>query len=132
MALAGRISAAMRVGICAWSMWSTVTLTPTLPPQSLANRSNQVSWLGTKWLHSRIFSSPESLRVGSVKVSCGAPVAGAGGAAGPGVLLAGAGRERAGEGGAERDRAGRPQHVPAGAAGTEDPKLGCLLVHRVS
>src|SRR6266542_1140240 len=63
-------SAAIRVGIWAWSMWSTVTLTPTLAPQSLANLSNQASWL-----HSRIFRSPDSFLLGSVKVSFGASVA---------------------------------------------------------
>src|SRR4051794_24250538 len=66
------ISAAMRVGICAWSMWSTTTFTPTFCPHALANWSNHVSWLGTKWLHRRIFRSPESFLVGSVKVSLGA------------------------------------------------------------
>src|SRR3712207_6299907 len=66
------ISAAMRVGICAWSTWSTTTFTPTLLPQSCANLSNQVSWLGTKWLHRRIFSSPDSLPAGSLNVVSGA------------------------------------------------------------
>src|SRR5512132_349233 len=70
------ISAAIRVGIWALSMWSTVTLTPTFLPQSLANGSNQASWLGTKWLQSRILRSPESLEAGSVKLVAGAwPVA---------------------------------------------------------
>jgi hypothetical protein len=76
-------SAAMRVVICAWSMWSTLTLTPTLLPQSRANLSNQVSWLGTKWLHSRMVRSPESFFVGSANDSAGAPVGGAAGPPGP-------------------------------------------------
>jgi hypothetical protein len=67
------ISAAIRVVICAWSMWSTLTSTPVLLPQSLANLSNQASWLGTKWLHSRMLRPPESFFDGSSKVSAGAP-----------------------------------------------------------
>src|SRR4029453_774874 len=70
------VSAAIRAGIWVLSMWSTVTLTPTLEPQSLAKGSNHVSWLGTKWLQSRILRSPLSLEAGSVKVVDGAaPVA---------------------------------------------------------
>src|SRR5216117_3395960 len=37
-------------------MWSTVTSTPWLVPQSLAYLSNQPSYEGTKWLHWRILS----------------------------------------------------------------------------
>ena len=66
------ISAAIRVGIWALSMWSTVTLTPTFLPQSWANGRNHWSWLGTKWLQSRILRSPESLVLGSVKLTDGA------------------------------------------------------------
>ena len=60
------ISAAIRVGVWALSMWSTVTLTPTFLPQSWAKgRNHWLSWLGTKWLQSRILRSPESLVRGS-------------------------------------------------------------------
>jgi hypothetical protein len=70
------ISAEIRAGIWTLSMWSTVTLTPTFLPQSLAKGSNQLSWLGTKWLHIRILRSPESLEAGSWKLVAGAwPVA---------------------------------------------------------
>src|SRR5262245_20836321 len=61
-------------------MWSTVTLTPTFVPQSLANGSNHVSWLGTKWLQSRMRRSPESLLLGSTNVGLGAGSDGAAGA----------------------------------------------------
>jgi hypothetical protein len=55
-------------------MWSTLTARPTFEPQSLANGSNQTSWLGTKWLQSRIDKDPDSFFVGSVNVvSVGAP-----------------------------------------------------------
>src|SRR5919198_5207374 len=73
------ISAAMRAGIWVLSMWSTVTLTPTFLPQSLANGSNHLSWLGTKWLQSRIRRSPDSLLRGSTKVVLGAGSDGAAG-----------------------------------------------------
>ncbi len=53
-------------------MWSTVTLTPTFLPQSWAKGRNHWSWLGTKWLQSRILRSPESLVLGSVKLTDGA------------------------------------------------------------
>src|SRR4029450_2651935 len=66
------ISAEIRAGIWTLSMWSTVTLTPTFLPQSLAKGSNQLSWLGTKWLHIRILRSPDSLDAGSRKVVAGA------------------------------------------------------------
>ena len=66
------ISAPKRAGIVVTSMWSTVTFTPTLRPHSSAKRSNHLSWRGTKWLQSRIFSSPESFADGSVNVSEGA------------------------------------------------------------
>ena len=58
-------------------MWSTVTLTPTFFPHSCTNGSNHLSCAGTKWLHSRILRSPESLRVGSVNVADGAGTSGA-------------------------------------------------------
>src|SRR6266540_6352810 len=61
-------------------MWSTVTLTPTCFPQSLANGSNHASWLGTKWLQSRMRRSPESLLLGSTNVGLGAGSEGAAGA----------------------------------------------------
>src|SRR6266496_2316504 len=61
-------------------MWSTVTLTPTFLPQSLANGSNHLSWLGTKWLQSRMRRSPESLLLGSANVVLGAGSDGAAGA----------------------------------------------------
>ena len=71
------ISAAVRAGISAWLMWSTVTLTPTCFPHSCTNGSNHSSAAGTKWLHIRIFRSPESLRVGSVNVVDGVGTPGA-------------------------------------------------------
>src|SRR5205814_4215319 len=37
-------------------MWSTVTSTPFCVPQSFAYLSNQVSYVGTKWLHCMILS----------------------------------------------------------------------------
>src|SRR5436853_6564966 len=70
------ISAAMRAGIWVLSMWSTVTLTPNFVPHSLAKGSNHLSWAGTKWLHMRIFRSPDSFRDGCSKRV--APGAGAG------------------------------------------------------
>src|SRR4029450_12005277 len=70
------ISAAVRAGISAWLMWSTVTLTPTCFPHSCTKGSNHLSCAGTKWLHNKIFRSPESLRVGSVNVVDGAGTSG--------------------------------------------------------
>jgi hypothetical protein len=67
------ISDSSRAGIVVTSMWSTVTFTPTLRPHSSAKRSNHLSWRGTKWLQTRIFSSPESFFDGSANVSPGAP-----------------------------------------------------------
>src|SRR5215207_5635574 len=68
------ISAAVRPGISALLMWLTLTPTPTFVPQSLAKGSNQTSWLGTKWLQSRIDKDPDSFLVGSLNVdSVGAP-----------------------------------------------------------
>src|SRR5437764_425340 len=70
-------------------MWSTVTLTPTLLPQSLTNGSNHASWAGTKWLHNRIDSDPLNFEAGSRKaVSVGAPSDDAASAGdGPAVFL---------------------------------------------
>src|SRR5918996_6242849 len=65
-------SDSMRAGIWVLSMWSTVTLTPTFLPQSLANGSNHLSCRGTKWLHIRIFRSPEILADGSANSTVGA------------------------------------------------------------
>ena len=45
---------------------------PDLLAPVLGEGSNQLSWLGTKWLQSRIFRSPESLVLGSVKLTDGA------------------------------------------------------------
>src|SRR4030095_6668974 len=53
-------------------MWATVTLAPTFLPQSWAKGRNHWSWLGTKWLQSRILRSPESLVLGSGKLTDGA------------------------------------------------------------
>src|SRR5207249_9610063 len=47
-------SALARVPRSASAMWSTVTSTPLVVPQSLAYLSNQTSYDGTKWLHWRI------------------------------------------------------------------------------
>src|SRR4051794_19479175 len=55
-------------------MWSTVTSTPTLLPQSLTKGSNHVSCAGTKWLHSSIDNGPDNFEAGSLNaVSVGAP-----------------------------------------------------------
>lgn len=73
------ISAATRPGISALLMWSMVTWTPALMPQSLAKGSNHSSWLGTKWLHSRIERPPESFDDGAWSVvSVGAPASAGG------------------------------------------------------
>jgi len=65
----------MRAGMSAVLMWSTVTVTPTCLPHSLAKSSNHLSWRGTKWLHIRILRVPLSFEDGSVKVVFGAPPA---------------------------------------------------------
>src|SRR3954451_11281980 len=67
-------SAAIRPGISVLLMWSTVTLTPTLLPQSLTKGSNHLSCAGTKWLHNRIDKDPDNFDAGSLNaVSVGAP-----------------------------------------------------------
>src|SRR3954454_240293 len=67
-------SAAIRPGISVLLMWSTVTSTPTLLPQSLTKGSNHVSCAGTKWLHSSIDNGPDNFEDGSLNaVSVGAP-----------------------------------------------------------
>ncbi len=47
-------SPAVLGGRSAWLMWSTVTVIFFFWAQSLTQPSNQVSYLGTKWLHSRM------------------------------------------------------------------------------
>src|SRR6266540_2854368 len=64
----------MRPWISALLMWSTVTFTPAISPHWRANGSNHSSWLGTKWLHSRMDKLPERVEPGASKtVALGAP-----------------------------------------------------------
>ena len=62
-------SAAARVGISAWLMWSTVTFTPTSLPHDWAKGSNHLSWRGTKRLRWRILRSPDSFSLGLAGVA---------------------------------------------------------------
>src|SRR6266496_3204860 len=107
-------------------MWSTLTSTLFLLPQSAANLSIHSSYAGTKWLQTRILSWLPALAVGSGPAGAAAtglaagaaPAAGdaAGEAPGEGEAPAAGDAAAAGEAPAAGDAAGAGE-AAAGAAG---------------